>query len=38
MNLRRNFELWTFNIVQSAIDYGDIGRYVLLCYVYVSPP
>ena len=23
MNLRRHFELWTFNIVETAIDYGD---------------
>ena len=23
MNLRSNFELWTFNIVETAIDYGD---------------
>ena len=22
MNLRRDFELWTFNIVETAIDYG----------------
>ena len=23
MNLRRGFELWTFSIVETAIDYGD---------------
>ena len=23
MNLRRDFELWTFNIVETAIDYED---------------
>ena len=23
INLRRNFELWTFNIVETAIDYED---------------
>jgi len=26
MNLRRDFELWTFNIVGTAIDYGDFGN------------
>jgi hypothetical protein len=25
MNLRRDFALWTFNIVETAIDYGDFG-------------
>jgi len=24
MNLRRDFECWTFNIVETAIDYGDL--------------
>ena len=23
MNLRRDIQLWTFNIVETAIDYGD---------------
>jgi hypothetical protein len=23
IHLRRDFELWTFNIVETAIDYGD---------------
>jgi hypothetical protein len=23
LNLRRDFELWTFNIVETAIEYGD---------------
>jgi hypothetical protein len=23
MNLRRDIELWTFNIVETAIEYGD---------------
>jgi hypothetical protein len=27
MNLRRDLELWTFNIVETAIDYGDSGRW-----------
>ena len=27
MNLRRDFELWTFNIVDTAIDYGDSGNW-----------
>jgi hypothetical protein len=25
MNLRRDFELWPFNIVEIAIDYRDFG-------------
>jgi hypothetical protein len=32
MNLRKDFELWTFNIVETAIDYGDFGswaKYIL---------
>jgi hypothetical protein len=36
MNLRRDFELWIFNIVETAIDYGDfrVGLNIfLLCYV-----
>jgi hypothetical protein len=39
MNLRRDFELWTFNIFETAIDYGDFRSCTkcifLLCYVYV---
>jgi hypothetical protein len=27
MNLRRNFELWTFNIIETAIDYEDSGSW-----------
>ena len=27
MNLRRDFELWTFNIIETAIDYGDFGSW-----------
>jgi hypothetical protein len=26
MNLRKALELWTFNIVETAIDYGDFGN------------
>jgi hypothetical protein len=36
MNLRRDFELWTFNIVEIAIDYGglEVGLnviFIILC-------
>jgi hypothetical protein len=36
MNLRRDLELWTFNIVETAIDYGDLEVelnvfYIILC-------
>jgi hypothetical protein len=27
MNLRRDFELWTFNSVETDIDYGDFGSW-----------
>ena len=27
MNLRRDFELWTFNIVETAVEYGDFGSW-----------
>ena len=27
MNLRRDIELWTFKIVETAIDYGDSGSW-----------
>ena len=31
MNLRRDLELWTFNIVETAIDYGsfEVGLTIL---------
>ena len=37
MNLRRDFELWTLNIVETAIDYGDVGSWTkcILNYVMV---
>jgi hypothetical protein len=28
MNLRRDFELWTFNIVESVIDDGDFWSWI----------
>ena len=36
MNLRRDLELWTFNIVETAIDYEDFGSWtkcicIMLC-------
>ena len=27
MDLRRDFELWTLNIVETARDYGDVGSW-----------
>ena len=27
INLRRDLELWTFNIIETAIDYGDFGSW-----------
>jgi hypothetical protein len=27
MNLRRDYELWAFNIVETAIDYGGFGSW-----------
>jgi hypothetical protein len=27
LNLRREFQLWTFNIVETAMDYGDFGSW-----------
>jgi hypothetical protein len=36
MNIRRDFEFWTFNIVETAIDYGEFGSWTkctfLLCF------
>jgi hypothetical protein len=37
MNLRRDFEPWTFNTVETAINYGDFGSWTKcafkFCYV-----
>jgi hypothetical protein len=41
MNLRRDLELWTFNTVETAIDYEDLKvglNTFALCYVLVWPP
>jgi hypothetical protein len=27
MTLRRDLELWAFNVVETAIDYGDFGSW-----------
>jgi hypothetical protein len=32
MNLRRDFELWSFNIVEIAIDCGDFWSWIKLHY------
>ena len=34
MNLRRDVELWTFNIVETAIDYGDFGSWTKCTFYY----
>ena len=34
MNLRRDFEFWTFNIVEIAIDYGDFGSWAKCIFSY----
>ena len=34
MNLRRVLELWTFNIVESAIDYGGFGSWTKCIFYY----
>jgi hypothetical protein len=28
MNLRKDLELWTFNIVELKVDYGDFGSLI----------
>jgi hypothetical protein len=34
MNLKTEFELWTFNVVETAIDYGDFEcRLSILCII-----
>jgi hypothetical protein len=42
MNLRRDLELWTFNIVETAIDYGSFGSWTKCILYYAmfrySPP
>ena len=35
MNLRRDFELWTFNIVETAIDYEDFESWTKCILHYV---
>jgi hypothetical protein len=32
MDLRRDFELWTFDIVNNATDYGDFGGWTKCNY------
>ena len=34
MNLRRDSELWTFNIVESAINYGDYVSWTKCTFFY----
>jgi hypothetical protein len=33
MNLRRDFELWTFNTVETAIDYGDFRSWTNIFFI-----
>jgi hypothetical protein len=35
MSVRRDFELWTFNIVETAIDYRDFGSWTK-CILYYA--
>ena len=35
MDLRRDLELWTFNIVETAIDYEDFGSWTK-CVLYYA--
>ena len=34
MNLRSDFELWTFNIVETPIDYEDFGSWTKCIFHY----
>jgi hypothetical protein len=34
MNLRRDFKLWTFNTVETAIDYGGFGSWTKYIFYY----
>ena len=34
MNHRRDFEHWTFNIVETATDYGDFGSWTKCAFYY----
>ena len=34
MNLRRDFELWTFNIVETALDYEDFRSWTKCIFHY----
>jgi hypothetical protein len=34
MNLRRDFELWTFISVETAIDYGEFGSWTQCIFYY----
>jgi hypothetical protein len=37
MDLRRYFELWTFDIVEGAIDYGGFGSCTKCIFYYAVP-
>jgi hypothetical protein len=34
IEIRRDFEFWTFNIVETAIDYGDFGSWTKCTFYY----
>jgi hypothetical protein len=34
MNLRKDLELWTFNILETAIDYGVFGNWTKCIFSY----
>ena len=33
MDLRRDFEIWNFNIVETAMDYGDFGSWTKCIFI-----
>ena len=33
ISIRRDFELWIFNIVETAIDHGDFGSWTKLIFI-----
>jgi hypothetical protein len=36
MNLKRDFEFWTLNSVETAIDYGDFRSWIKFIFYYVK--
>jgi hypothetical protein len=36
-NLRIDFKCWTSNIVETAVDYGDVGSWTTCVFYYTMP-